>query len=607
MAMEDLRRRRGGGRSASPTGIGRWWSLIMTNCILLLILLCFNLTSTTAMNTAVADGTQASYGFESKFFYIYDWPDYIYDVWPPLDAPLHLNASYSHKFRGHNGAGQEVHRDFGYFNTWQFAMYQLTMARLRVSPMRTLDPSKATSFIIPFDVGVHSFIDHNNGRVRVASPHGWRVSEWLKETIQKFYDQGIWKHRGHDHFVLFSITSYQIIGIGAKVFLTQICQNCTVLTIETTPTLTSRKYYSNKSRKWWYAVPYPSSFHWHEGIKTLPWKQASPAIASDIETHRPYLAIFIGSVDTSTPRSNVVRRVLRRDCVQPKGCLWFDTQHACSGVLNQTDAMLLYRKTRFCLTPTGDSLTRKSLFDSLVAGCIPVIFAKATVTQYLWHIPPEVVEQVTIYIPAQELIDEKISFLNILQNISSSQILQMQQKIEELAPTLQYSIVPDGYGATEEEALRYYQLSRFGYRSAVVANPKKRQKASSTAVAVPPDLYPLPDADYKYKGKHWNPPFRDAVDVIMERILNRTTIEPLEGFTHDQVLQFAQLRDDISAEDPDYTGLVRIKQVLQSKEARAWQKANGLVSEGYLRPADVKAWKAKKKRGNKEGNLKSIT
>ena len=32
--------------------------------------------------------------------------------------------------------------------------------------------------------------------------------------------------------------------------------------------------------------------------------------------------------------------------------------------------------------PTGDSLTRKSLFDSLVAGCIPVLFSRASLTQY---------------------------------------------------------------------------------------------------------------------------------------------------------------------------------------------------------------------------------
>ena len=44
------------------------------------------------------------------------------------------------------------------------------------------DPSQATSFIIPFDAGVHSYIDHLNGRPRLASPHGWTAIALLKEA-----------------------------------------------------------------------------------------------------------------------------------------------------------------------------------------------------------------------------------------------------------------------------------------------------------------------------------------------------------------------------------------------------------------------------------------
>ncbi len=555
-------------------------------------------------------------------FFIYDWPDYINDVWPPMNSTLNPNSSFSHNFRGNNGAGQAVDPSIGYFSTWQFSMYQLTMARLRASPYRTLNPAEAMTFIVPFDIGVHSYIDHLNGRTRVASPHGWRVIEWMKESIVKHGENIVWKNRGHDHFVLFSITSYQIIGIGAKVFLTQICQNCSVLTIETTPTLTCRKYYSNKSRKWWYAVPYPSSYHWHEGIQELPWKapsyqysnqypysdshtisKAVVAAEEEIHRHRPYLTIFIGSVDTSTPRSNVVRRIAKRDCLQDQSsssdkkrgqCLWFDTAHSCSGVLNQTDGMLLYRKTIFCLAPTGDSLTRKSLFDSMVAGCIPVVFAKATITQYLWHVPPEIVDKVSVYIPAQSVIDNSINFIDFLRNnISSEQIVSMQQELEKLAPSLQYSILPYGYGATEEEAWRYFQLSQFGYQWNTASQQHHKLNKRTTKDATPAPypglenetpLSTIPPSKlnlsgYRYRGKTWSPPFRDAVDVMVERLLNRSTVEPLEGFTEEQAINFAKLRDDISAEDPDYVGLARIGQVLASKEKRRRDRAAGL--DGY--------------------------
>jgi hypothetical protein len=41
------------------------------------------------------------------------------------------------------------------------------------------DPNKASAFIIPFDAGVHSYIDHENGKPRLASPHGWRAISLL--------------------------------------------------------------------------------------------------------------------------------------------------------------------------------------------------------------------------------------------------------------------------------------------------------------------------------------------------------------------------------------------------------------------------------------------
>lgn len=41
------------------------------------------------------------------------------------------------------------------------------------------DPEKATVFIIPFDLGVHSYIDHLTGKPRLASPHGWAAGYFL--------------------------------------------------------------------------------------------------------------------------------------------------------------------------------------------------------------------------------------------------------------------------------------------------------------------------------------------------------------------------------------------------------------------------------------------
>lgn len=301
-------------------------------------------------------------------------------------------------------------------------------------------------------------------------------------------------------------------------------------------------------------------------------------------------------MDTSTPRSNAVRRVARRDCLADGSgrCLWFDTAHACAGVLNQTDGMLLYRKSVFCLAPTGDSLTRKSLFDSLVAGCIPVVFARATITQYLWHIPPEEVERVSVYIPAQEMIDGTRSFLEVLRNISDERVLEMQSRIARLAPQLQYSVVPAGYGASEEEAWRFFQLERRGYRWSERQKERgrgrrdrdrERERAAeeeNKEAAEESEEQAKRRLGFVYRGKTWSPPFADAVDVMVERMLNRSTIEPVEGFTHEQALAFARLRDEISTEDPDYVALTRISDVLANRQVRGVKKRGGYAGAGIV-------------------------
>lgn len=93
-------------------------------------------------------------GTDSKsLFYIYEWPSYLDDVWPPQNSTLHKKSGYDHGFYDNRGAGKAINADVGLFQTWQFSLYKNLMARLRTSEFRTKDPSKAKSFIIPFDLG----------------------------------------------------------------------------------------------------------------------------------------------------------------------------------------------------------------------------------------------------------------------------------------------------------------------------------------------------------------------------------------------------------------------------------------------------------------------
>jgi hypothetical protein len=128
-------------------GNGRGSGRVMGAMLALITALVLLTHSTTATTTS-----------EQKYFYIYDWPMPLRDVYPPPGAVLHEKASYDHDFYENDGFGKTLDRQQGLFATWQFSLFKNLMARLRVSEYRTLDSTKASIFIIPYDMGVHSFI-----------------------------------------------------------------------------------------------------------------------------------------------------------------------------------------------------------------------------------------------------------------------------------------------------------------------------------------------------------------------------------------------------------------------------------------------------------------
>jgi hypothetical protein len=251
------------------------------------------------------------------------------------------------------------------------------------------------------------------------------------------------------------------------------------------------------------------------------------------------LAVFIGSLDTQTPHSNIVRRRMQKDCLaEQHHCKWIDTAHSCSGMVNNSNSMLVYRQSTFCLAPPGDSLTRKSLFDSIMAGCIPVINAKATITQYFWHIPPEDVDLVSVYIPRQAISDKGLNFLSFLKNISSDKVRKMQQRLREIAPSIQYSVVPDGYGQHDNSNSKNNNINN--------NNNDNSNKVENT------------------KGLVWKSPVRDAMDVIIEKLLDRKTVEPMHGWTSQEMIDLQNRRDSVLTWDPAYAGFLENSPVPES-------------------------------------------
>lgn len=153
------------------------------------------------------------------------------------------------------------------------------------------------------------------------------------------------------------------------------------------------------------------------------------------------LAVFVGSARAEeTQRINVIRHCELR----PELCVFLDTGQPDlkldNALITKMDDLLM--SSVFCLNPPGDTLTRKGLFDSLLAGCIPVIFDEGSLAMYPWYFKDT--NDVSIFIPVQlALMPSWYNVLDYLESIDPAVVRKKQDAIKRIAFSLQYSEDPD--------------------------------------------------------------------------------------------------------------------------------------------------------------------
>lgn len=71
--------------------------------------------------------------------------------------------------------------------------------------------------------------------------------------------------------------------------------------------------------------------------------------------------------------------------------------------------MEVFQSSEFCLQPSVDSYTRRSIFDSILAGCIPVFFHPGSAyVQYLLHLPKDY-KSYSVFTSEEDVKDGKVS------------------------------------------------------------------------------------------------------------------------------------------------------------------------------------------------------
>ena len=94
------------------------------------------------------------------------------------------------------------------------------------------------------------------------------------------------------------------------------------------------------------------------------------------------------------------------------------------------------RNSVFCLQPPGDSFTRKGFYDSILCGCIPVIF-QTTLVEHVTYPFESFLDYstFTVMIPA----DDILSYQAVLQRYTTSDIAVLQANLLKVMQYLQYN------------------------------------------------------------------------------------------------------------------------------------------------------------------------
>ncbi|GFP78933.1 xyloglucan galactosyltransferase katamari1 [Phtheirospermum japonicum] len=309
-----------------------------------------------------------------------------------------------------------------WYRTNQFALEVIFHDRILNHKCRTMEPGSATAFYIPFYAGlaVGKYLWTNDTSKR--DQHCKMLLQWVKT-------QTPWKRsNGSDHFITIGRITWDFrrltepAKIWGSTFLNMPeMQNVTRFIIEKAPGDAHDV-----------SVPYPTGFHPATKNTLDQWQD----FARDY--NRSTLFTFIGATRNWVSRD--FRALLLRYCQNEPGyCRLVDcaSVHCSTGSAEVLEALL---GSEFCLQPKGDSYTRRSIFDCMLAGSVPVFFWNRTVYgQYEWFLPDEP-ESYSVFIDHEVVSNGSGVIKQVLMKYSKEEIRRKRQKVIETIPRIVYGM-----------------------------------------------------------------------------------------------------------------------------------------------------------------------
>ncbi|KAJ7977166.1 Xyloglucan galactosyltransferase KATAMARI1 [Quillaja saponaria] len=314
-----------------------------------------------------------------------------------------------------------VFSDTGWYATNQFAVDVIFSNRMKQYDCLTQDSSIAAAIFVPFYAGfdiARYLWGYNISRRDAASLD---LVDWLMKRPE-------WDiMNGRDHFLVagritwdFRRLSEEESDWGNKLLFLPAAKNMSMLVVESSP------WNAND-----FGIPYPTYFHPAKDADVFSWQERMRKL------ERKWLFSFAGAPRPGNPKS--IRGQIIDQCKRSKVGKLLECDFGESKCHSPSSIMQMFQSSLFCLQPQGDSYTRRSAFDSILAGCIPVFFHPGSAyTQYTWHLLKNYTRY-SVFIPENDIRKRNVSIEERLSQISPEQVKIMREEVISLIPRLVYA------------------------------------------------------------------------------------------------------------------------------------------------------------------------
>lgn len=314
-----------------------------------------------------------------------------------------------------------VFSNTGWYATNQFAVDVIFSNRMKQYDCLTTDSSIAAAIFVPFYAGfdIARYLWGYNISVRDAA--SLDLVDWLMKRPE-------WKIMGgKDHFLVAGRITWDFRRLtdlesdwGNKLLFLPAAKNMSMLVVESSP------WNAND-----FGIPYPTYFHPAKDADVFIWQDRMRKL------ERKWLFSFAGAPRPGNTKS--IRGQIIDQCRTSKVGKLLECDFGESKCHSPSSIMQMFQSSLFCLQPQGDSYTRRSAFDSMLAGCIPVFFHPGSAyTQYTWHLPKNF-SSYSVFIPEDDIRKRNVSIEERLGQIPPEQVKAMREEVISLIPRLIYA------------------------------------------------------------------------------------------------------------------------------------------------------------------------